>query len=477
MQTNKSLIFDKNNMSLSGQSINCLEKGLAKRIENLSCNNGCLKSVNIADDLFEKIEPQKSELLRNKFLEKGDCLWITIYSTIQNSVEIDYVVFCTTDYRVYYYNSQDESPAVKELIPVPFSSEPIFEYFIKDGTNTMLLCSKTDEMWVWNGVDTAYEVLDAPKIKSLAVGFDRVFVVDQNNPYSILFSDDMDPSNWSMTADEAGEIVFNDNMGKVIGVFALDNYIFVVRDHGIIKLSSYKSASNSFTVSRMFTATGKIFHNTVCVCGDKVLFLCVDGLYSFDGLTAKKIYSDCSDLIFGSEFSSAVCVNNIYYLCTTVYDNHAFNNALFVFLVDSSSIDCVLTGNEYSKVCELTIADQKYAVLLSADSKSKTANTPVILCKNGAKLQNCENFVYLSHEINLEPKSKIKAIKSITVRSKFDVYFDVITASQTKTIFVKGSEFFQTILVGLSSQTFALKVYGSGDAFVDGLRIDYSFVE
>ena len=71
MQTNKSLIFDKHNMSLSGQSINCLEKGLAKRIENLSCNNGCLKSVNVADDLFEKIEPQKSELLRNKFLEKG----------------------------------------------------------------------------------------------------------------------------------------------------------------------------------------------------------------------------------------------------------------------------------------------------------------------------------------------------------------------------------------------------------------------
>ena len=130
MQTNKSLIFDKHNMSLSGQSINCLEKGLAKRIENLSCNNGCLKSVNIADDLFEKIEPQKSELLRNKFLEKGDCLWITIYSTIQDAVEVNYVVFCTTDYRVYYYNSQDESPAVKELIPVPFSSEPIFEYFL-----------------------------------------------------------------------------------------------------------------------------------------------------------------------------------------------------------------------------------------------------------------------------------------------------------------------------------------------------------
>ena len=49
--------------------------------------------------------------------------------------------------------------------------------------------------------------------------------------------------------------------------------------------------------------------------------------------------------------------------------------------------------------------------------------------------------------------------------------------SKKETIFVNGSEFFQTILVGLSSQTFALKVYGSGDAFVDGLRIDYSFVE
>lgn len=106
-----------------------------------------------------------------------------------------------------------------------------------------------------------------------------------------------------------------DERGALKKVVSFNDYIYIFRDYGITRLSAYADQS-SFYVSQLFVSSGKIYPNSVCVCGDEIIFLASDGLYSFNGINTTKILDNISLGFLGqnNEKSMATYLENKYYL-------------------------------------------------------------------------------------------------------------------------------------------------------------------
>lgn len=478
MTKNGQIIFEEYNLGLNHFSQNYKQDGLASKVCNIECKNGSIRSSNELKDIFDLIEPTRSKSASDLFFKQvGKCLWVASFQFYNQAQLVDYVVFCSSDYKIFYYQLGAENPQFKCLNNIAFTSRPTYDFFIKDNKNNMIFCSQTDDMWVWNGMTEPYQVLDAPHVDSMAVGMDRLFVVSSSHPYSVLFSDDLDPSNWSMIAGEAGQVQFSDNLGKVLKVFALDNYIYVIRDYGIIKLYSYDQSENTFNISKVYFSTGNICKDTISLAGDKIVFMCDDKIYSFDGLNCKIMYNCFSGQIFNPNSAVGVCLNNIYYLCATLYEKSSANNAIICIDLESKSITNVHFDADFRNLSKINVKNDNILIVCFDTNDPKNAKTPLCIVKNVNKnAENC-NFLYQTHFINLSPKSEDKVLTKLTFLSKYPATISIISDGQKKDFSVLGSDCFQTLKINLKGKIFSIKFSGNQNVDISHIKLDYCFVE
>ena len=93
----------------------------------------------------------------------------------------------------------------------------------------MIVTSPTDEMLVYNGVDEAYRVAQAPKISSMTVHYERLFATSTGESNQIWFSKELDPINWDINLESAGFIEMNDERGALLKVMSFLDYVYVFR--------------------------------------------------------------------------------------------------------------------------------------------------------------------------------------------------------------------------------------------------------
>lgn len=472
------VVLEEYNLGINHYSADYKQDGLASKLYNVECKNGKILSASKHTNIFELLEPTRVKIATEQFLnEIGQCLWVASFQFFDNTKLIDYVVFCSSDFRIYYYQLNAENPRFKCLNNIEFTSEPTYEFFIKDNKNTMIFCSQTDDMWVWSGIDEPYQVLDAPHVSDMAVGLDRLFVVSESHPYTILFSDDLDPSNWSMIAGEAGQVEFHDNLGKVLKVFALDNYIYVIRDYGIVKLYGYSETDNTFNISRVYFSTNNIYKNTISIAGDKIVFMCGNEIYSFDGLSCKLMYLNLSGQIYNPQLAIGLCVNNIYYLCANLYENLDRNNALACIDLESKNITHLCFDEDYYRLSKINVNNYNVVVVLYDKNTTKNAKVPIYIVKNSNQnAENC-NFLYKTHDLNINPKCADKILTKLTLLTKNSVDVCIETDVTSKRFCVLGSSSFQSIKLNIKCKLFALKFSGSQDVDISHIKLDYCFVE
>lgn len=478
MTKNGQVVFEEYNLGLNHFSQDYKRDGLASKICNIECKNGRIQSANQLKNIFEVIEPTRATVASDLFLKQvGNCRWVVSFQFYNQAQLIDYVVFCSSEYKIYYYQLNSINPQFKCLSNITFSSEPTYEFFIKENKNNMIFCSQTDDMWVWNGTDEPYQVLDAPRVSAMAVGMDRLFVVSSAHPYSVLFSDDLDPSNWSMIAGEAGEVQFYDNLGKVLKVFALDNYIYVIRDYGIIKLYGYNQSENTFNISKVYFSTGNICPNTISLTGDKIVFMCDDKIYSFDGLNCKVMYNGLSGQISNPHKAVGLCIDNTYYLCVSLYEKSDEKNAIICIDLGSDSITNVQYDEDFHNISKISVNNINILVAVFGCYDTKNAKTPMCIVKNAYKNAKTCKFLYQTHFVNLNPKCEDKVFTKLTFLSKNSVKISVISDLQQRDFDVVGSEFFQTLKLNIKGKIFAIKICGDQDVDISHIKLDYCFAE
>ena len=219
------------------------------------------------------------------------------------------LMYATGEGYVMYFRGGEN----RLLTGVRFTGKPFGVNYRLGDEDVILICSSEDKMAVWNGSDPAYTVDGSPYIGSMAVHYERMFVTSPRCRDTLLFSDDLDPTNWNVSLSEGGRIVLADERGGLNKVISLGNYLYVFRDFGISRVTAYGDQTQ-FTVANLFVSSGRIFAPTVVLCGDTVVFLASDGLYAFDGNETRKILKEVSPLIEPDEEACAAYSEGKYYL-------------------------------------------------------------------------------------------------------------------------------------------------------------------
>ncbi len=239
----------------------------------------------------------------------------------------DKLILVDANFNFYYINLYDELP---ELTPlnIKFTSVPQFFNYRLNSEDVVIFCSETDNMVVWNGVSAPEEIIDAPKILSCAVHNERLFATTTSDPNMLWFSDDLDPTNWSIGLHDAGYIQMVDERGKLLRVVSFGGYLYVFRERGISRLTANGDQSE-FYLGHCYVSSGEINASSIAVCGDRILFVASDGVYVFDGANTTRVLENLNDLIVVNDKLCAEFFNGKYYLsCKVNFGDDAYLDSL-----------------------------------------------------------------------------------------------------------------------------------------------------
>lgn len=183
-----------------------------------------------------------------------------------------------------------------------------------NGNDVLIIAGTGGGVYIYDGTKITY-VKNAPTITSMCVHYERIYATVSGEANSLWFSDDFNPVNWNASLTEGGFINFDDDGGRVIKAVSFLDHVYVFRDYGIVRLTAYGSQEN-YTVSKVYVSASRILPDTIACCGDRIIFLTDEGLFSFNGYTMTMIAKEITNL-FHRDRSAAkgAYVKGNYYLC------------------------------------------------------------------------------------------------------------------------------------------------------------------
>ena len=292
----------------------------AKRCYNYKISNGALKDGIGFEALtlpisYNNLSQERTIVMENN--QEIKQIWLYKNYDSQNDVQDYRLLFYTTDGVIHWLPLVSNLPYTFNIASLIYSSGvPNAVNYRLDGEDCMIFSSKTDGMWKYSANSMAQQIEDGPSIASMCLHYERMFAVVENGERNRLsFSENLDPTNFNPSLDEGGFIDMQDERGRLNKVLSFNDYVYVFRDFGVARVSAYGDQS-AFSVSQLFVSSSKIYANSVCVCGDRIMLLCRDGLHYFDGYKTTKLNLGFENLLDGvtNENCSALFYNGKYYL-------------------------------------------------------------------------------------------------------------------------------------------------------------------
>jgi len=417
----------------------------ARAIHNFSFSDGTLKNgigfKDIISELTSDIDEQ--EVLEKEIESLGGIdkvFHFYIYNQTTSNRD-DKLIIVDDEYKLYYINLYNDKKSLNYIRNITFTSSPIAVRYRLNGEDVMIFSSESDNMVVWNGYDLPYQVLDAPKISSMALHYERLFATVDGEKNAVWFSDDLDPTNWSVNLEEAGFIELIDERGALLKVVSFCDYIYIFRENGISRLSAYGDQRN-FAISNLFVSSGKIYASSVCVCGDRIFFLANDGLYRFDGVDTVKILDNISTNISNikNQVASACYYNGSYYLAckfkfdsdTDNCDNLFYANTLMEIDINNCKLKNITHGINIKYLTAIN-TDKLEGVIVLANNTSTNEFLLSKLNYSGKFFNDNLSKKWISAKSGINNVNNLKTLNKIYIESlgncSLTIYFDNKTTS------------------------------------------------
>lgn len=223
---------------------------------------------------------------------------------------VDKYMFRYSNGLIRYYNAEGNRLSV--LSGFAYSQVQMLNYRL-NSKDVMLISSYETPLMVFDG-KYLYEYDDAPRISSMALHYERLFVINPDEPTKVFFSDDLDPTNWTVGSTEGGFIELLDERGDMTKVVSFGGFLYVFREHGISRIAA-SGAQSGFSAVNLFVSADRIYPESIVKCGSVIMFLASDGLYAFDGYDCKKVLKQLNGLISGAPTASAYFDGKYYLAC------------------------------------------------------------------------------------------------------------------------------------------------------------------
>lgn len=247
-----------------------------------------------------------------------------------------------------------------------------------NGQDVIMLYLSTGGCYRFDGTFAIYSE-DSPWISSACRHYGRIYAtLSRDNKLSFTSLNHL--TNFlvtgSGTESSGGYITFSDEGGAVRRCLPFNDHLFIFRDRAIHRLTAYTDFSE-YRLIKVFSTTDTIYPDTVTVCGSRIVFLAGDGLYTFDGYTARKIFSTVFPLIEGKEHAHSCWYNHKYYLaCGIKRDEETVgdetqtlkNNGMIIVDFDLNSVS-VFRGADIGSLTP--IYGENKSILLTAFSSGR----------------------------------------------------------------------------------------------------------
>lgn len=370
----------------------------------------------------------------------------------ENDKRDDSFIAYASDGNVYRFNLYAENiqPFFTKIDGLTFSVAPVGITYNYNGNDVLLLSTASDGLKMLNG-DEIVEIEGAPPITSMCVHNERIFATTIKNGESVWFSDDFDPTNWNVSLDEGGFINLYDNKGDILKVVSFDGYVYVFRSYGITRITAYANQED-FTVTHLQTSQGKIFKNSVTICGDNVIYLAEDGFYKFNGVNAYRVMRCYDAYLKGVDNSTAegVFSNGKLYMKLKMRLSGTIEDVVIVYKADDKSTYVI-------KDCNVTSIAAADGEIRHAVATYKNCNFMCYFVSGGCLFSTPYLKVWKSADTDFGVPSVVKRLEKIRFITDCDVTVTVTADdAKSKTYKVKGGGV-REIKPYIKGETFSLE--------------------
>lgn len=426
---------------------------------NFDYSNGSLKDglgigkLRFRYELNSPDEYREIPDLPNGAYYKG-CWLFNYWDNVAGSYKT-FLILYTSRGEFYYVRMHGYSGDLKRIEGLSFQERPIVASYKLDGIDTLILVSQKDGMYIWQYPDMVRKIENAPSISSMCVHNERLFVTTHGEKRAVWFSDDLNPINFNVSSLEGGYIEMADDFGRCNKVLSFEGYLYIIRDFNIARVVAYAN-QEEFIVSQLYTSNAKIHENTVCVCGNKILYLASDGVYVFNGSSATKLKLGIEGLLKGIDNNQAVAAysNGYYYLSCRLN----FNDGMVV------GMESISQSNRNNALLKINVSDGSLSIMRGyciedffvINDTFKNQLCATVAYSGILKLSNIENNgkyfendtvkVWRSPYSNFGYPDRYKLIRQITLETLQDIEVEIKTENKTKVIKVLGKDKPQNIM-------------------------------
>ena len=301
---------------------------------------------------------------------------------------------------------------------------------------------------------------------------DKLFATVGGERNIIRYSSNIDPTTWTndLTDPNNSYIELNDARGGVNKVISFLGYVFAFRDFGITKIKTYEG-NDEISLSHLFVSGNRIYKNTICVCGDRVLMLTKDGIYEFDGITTKEVDLKI-DALFNSTYNDEAIAS---------YHEGKYYIACKLNYPDQNIVGCENVAYSNNTLIELDVKSQAFHIIRGIDVVSMTS----IQVESMSKMVFCFNSVYSKKLIQLSKNGKIcndntikhwyspmsdlgypntpKMIKELSILTHYDANITIFTEKQIVTFNLVGKNTATKIKPNIKGELIGIKIESLND--------------
>lgn len=257
--------------------------------------------------------------------------------------------------KVYINQMLDDTFDLFWIYNLEFDSAPMTLAFKKNDEDAVILASN-ERMMLWDINYSPYTIENAPIITSMCMNNEVLFCTIKEPSFKIWYATDLDAENVGYTSNTSGYISLEDDLGNARKIIAFNEDVYVFRDYGISKINYVKKA---ITVSQVYASNTKIYTNTVAICGNSILFMTKDGIYSFNGVKVTKIEASiANNMTFENSGAVASSMGERYYL------------ALRLDFEDQEKVLCENEDCINNAIVILNTTDFSYEIIRGVDVKN-----------------------------------------------------------------------------------------------------------
>jgi len=267
-----------------------------------------------------------------------------------------------------------------------------------------------------------------------------------------------------------------DERGAVTKVVDFKGYVYVFREYGIARVSAYADQTE-FSITQLYTTSGRIYEGTVAVCGDKIMFLAEDGLYIFDGSNTHHIEMGIENLIDKTKYKHArsAYYNGKYYLAcnlkyndnekvdTEAYSTEILNNSLITIDINKSVLT-IYRGMDISFLN--TINETDYSQLICCHNGFRSGMIGQIVAGEGRSYLWKLKKKWVSPKLTFNNADKIKFLKRLEIKVSNKVTIKIKTELEEKVFDIDGMEKYQTLKPNIKGKEFEF-IFESVEAQVE----------